>query len=163
MEGQTAKLSTPQQKIRNSLVDILQRAFDNLKGKWTHHQLFVSNNYALTRNRYSGERDWRVGGCLSSYSYYENIPEQITSIVVSLLKGHFSQDGNKRTALAIYLDLCQNNDIEFLSDQDRLGEVSIDIAATQRDIAENARLLFPDWKKKYLLEFGLFTVQSAKK
>jgi hypothetical protein len=33
---------------------------------------------------------------------------------------------------------------EIISDQDRLGDVFIDIAATQRDITENARLLFPD-------------------
>ena len=52
--------------------------------------------------------------------------------------------GNKRTALAIYLDLCQNNGIKFLSDQDRLGDVLIDIAANQRGITENTRLLFPD-------------------
>ncbi|WP_370858412.1 type II toxin-antitoxin system death-on-curing family toxin, partial [Parasutterella sp.] len=56
------------------------------------------------------------------------------SIVVSLLKGHFFQDGNKRTALAVYLDLCQNNGIQIISDQDRLGDVFINIAATQRDI-----------------------------
>ena len=33
---------------------------------------------------------------------------------------------------------------EIISDQDRLGDVFIDIAATQRDITENARLLFLD-------------------
>ncbi|WP_443894838.1 type II toxin-antitoxin system death-on-curing family toxin, partial [Parasutterella excrementihominis] len=101
-------------------------------------------NEALTGNRCSEERKQRVGGCLSSYSYYDTVREQITSIVVSLLKGHFFQDGNKRTALAIYLDLCQNNGIKFLSDQDRLGDVLIDIAANQRGITENTRLLFPD-------------------
>lgn len=115
-------------------------------------------NEALTGNRCSEERKQRVGGCLSSYSYYDTVREQITSIVVSLLKGHFFQDGNKRTALAIYLDLCQNNGIKFLSDQDRLGDVLIDIAANQRGITENTRLLFPGLKKKYLLEFGLLTV-----
>lgn len=81
---------------------------------------------------------------MSSYSYFDTVQEQITSIVVSLLKGHFFQDGNKRTALAVYLDLCQNSGIQFISDQDRLGDVFIDIAANQRDITENARLLFPD-------------------
>ena len=101
-------------------------------------------NEALTSNRCSEGRKQRVGGCLSSYSYYDTVREQITSIVVSLLKGHFFQDGNKRTALAIYLDLCQNNGIKFLSDQDRLGDVLIDIAANQRGITENTRLLFPD-------------------
>lgn len=101
-------------------------------------------NEALTGNRCSEERKQRVGGCLSSYSYYDAIPEQITSIVVSLLKGHFFQDGNKRTALAVYLDLCQNNGIQFISDQDRLGDVFIEIAANQRDITENAQSLFPD-------------------
>ena len=99
-------------------------------------------NEALTGNRCSEERKQRVGGCLSSYSYYDTVREQITSIVVSLLKGHFFQDGNKRTALAIYLDLCQNNGIKFLSDQDRLGDVLIDIAANQRGITENTRLLY---------------------
>lgn len=101
-------------------------------------------NEALIGNRCSEERKQRISGCLSSYSYYEDIREQITSFVVSLLKGHFFQDDYKRTALAIYLDLCQNNGIEFLSDQDRLGDVFIDIAANQRGIAENAQLLFPD-------------------
>ena len=94
-------------------------------------------NEALTGNRCSEGRKQRVGGCLSSYSYYDTVREQITSIVVSLLKGHFFQDG-------IYLDLCQNNGIKFLSDQDRLGDVLIDIAANQRGITENTRLLFPD-------------------
>ena len=101
-------------------------------------------NEALSGNRCSEEGRQRVGGCLSSYSYYGTVPELITSIVVSLLTGHFFQDGNKRTALAVYLDLCQNNGIQIISDQDRLGDVFIDIAATQRDITENARLLFPD-------------------
>ena len=87
-------------------------------------------NEALSGNRCSEEGRQRVGGCLSSYSYYGTVPEQITSIVVSLLKGHFFQDGN--------------NGIQIISDQDRLGDVFIDIAATQRDITENARLLFPD-------------------
>lgn len=101
-------------------------------------------NEALTGNRCSEERKQRVSGCLSSYSYFEDIREQVTSIVVSLLKGHFFLDGNKRTALAIYLDLCQNNGIQVISNQDRLGEVFIDIAANQRGISENTRLLFPD-------------------
>ena len=115
-------------------------------------------NEALSGNRCSEEGRQRVGGCLSSYSYYGTVPEQITSIVVSLLKGHFFQDGNKRTALAVYLDLCQNNGIQIISDQDRLGDVFIDIAATQRDITENARLLFPDWKEKFVLKLGLCTI-----
>ena len=79
-------------------------------------------NEALSGNRCSEEGRLRVGGCLSSYSYYGTVPEQITSI----------------------LDLCQNNGIQIISDQDRLGDVFINIAATQRDITENARLLFPD-------------------
>lgn len=115
-------------------------------------------NEALSGNRCSEEGRQRVGGCLSSYSYYGTVPEQITSIVVSLLKGHFFQDGNKRTALAVYLDLCQNNGIQIISDQDRLGDVFIDIAATQRDITENARLLFPDRKEKFVLKLGLCTI-----
>ena len=53
-------------------------------------------NEALSGNRCSEEGRQRVGGCLSSYSYYGTVPEQITSIVVSLLKGHFFQDGNKK-------------------------------------------------------------------
>ena len=49
-------------------------------------------NEALSGNRCSAEGRQRVGGCLSRYSYYGTVPEQITSIVVSLLKGHFFQD-----------------------------------------------------------------------
>ena len=56
----------------------------------------------------------------------------------------FLSGRQQKDALAIYLDLCQNNGIKFLSDQDRLGDVLIDIAANQRGITENTRLLFPD-------------------
>lgn len=123
---------------------MLKRFKENLNTSPLDIDAVVLINEALTGNRCSEERKQRVGGCLSSYSYYDTVREQITSIVVSLLKGHFFQDGNKRTALAIYLDLCQNNGIKFLSDQDRLGDVLIDIAANQRGITENTRLLFPD-------------------
>ncbi|WP_419018348.1 type II toxin-antitoxin system death-on-curing family toxin [Parasutterella sp.] len=124
-----------------------KKTFDYLKRQMSTPldiDAVVLINEALSGNRCSEEGRQRVGGCLSSYSYYGTVPEQITSIVVSLLKGHFFQDGNKRTTLAVYLDLCQNNGIQIISDQDRLGDVFIDIAATQRDITENARLLFPD-------------------
>ena len=58
-------------------------------------------NEALSGNRCSEEGRLRVGGCLSSYSYYGTVPEQITSIVVSLLKGHFFQDQGLRMNLFV--------------------------------------------------------------
>lgn len=105
-------------------------------------------NEALSGNRCSEEGRQRVGGCLSSYSYYGTVPEQITSIVVSLLKGHFFQDGNKRTALAVYLDLCQNNGIRSLRRRfyrhrshpaRHHGKRSVTLSGLKREIRSQAR------------------------
>ena len=103
----------------------------------------IQINEILTQQPCTEERKEKVEGCLSSYFYYETPEEQATSIVVSLIKGHFFLDGNKRTALSAYLDLAENNNLPLLVNKDDLGELFIEIASTHKSVSEYAKLLFP--------------------
>jgi len=101
-------------------------------------------NEMLTCNKCSEERKLKVQACMSSYFYYDSLEEQVTCIVTSILKGHFFLDGNKRTAFAIYLDLCQNNDLKILGlDENALGDIFIRMASSQGSVEENTKILFP--------------------
>ncbi len=100
-------------------------------------------NEILTGNECSEERKFKVQACLSSYLYYNNLEEQVTCIVTSLLKGHFFLDGNKRTAFAIYLDLCQNNSLKILENEDSLGDIFVRMASGLGSVEENTKILFP--------------------
>lgn len=107
-------------------------------------EALVLINEMLTGNKCSEERKFKVQACLSSYLYYESLQAQIACIVTSLLKGHFFLDGNKRSAFAIYLDLCQNNDLKILDNGDALGDIFIRLASGQGSVEENAKVLFPE-------------------
>lgn len=104
----------------------------------------IQINEILTHQPCTEERKGKVKGCLSSYFYYETPEEQVTSIVVSLIKGHFFLDGNKRTALSAYLDLAENNNLPLLVNKNALGELFIEIASTHKSISEYSQLLFPN-------------------
>lgn len=106
-------------------------------------EALVLINEILTGNNCSEERKSKVLACLASYLYYDTLEEQVTCIVVSLLKGHFFLDGNKRTAFAIYLDLCQNNELRVLGNEDALGDLFIKMASGQGSVEENIKILFP--------------------
>lgn len=75
--------------------------------------------------------------------YYETLQEQIASIAVSLIKGHFFVDDNKRTALSTYIGLSLANHLDFIQDTQTQADVFIKIAATHLDIRKYMKLLFP--------------------
>lgn len=82
-----------------------------------------------------------VGSALSSFHYYSDAKTQISSIVLSLIKNHAFQDGNKRTATVIYLTLCKRNNIRPKSDSIIFDSV-VKIAASKLSVEEVRRLLF---------------------
>ena len=57
--------------------------------------------------------DDRYKSCMSSFYYYDSDEEQIASIVLSLVKGHYFMDGNKRTAFSVFVILCKFNNIKI--------------------------------------------------
>lgn len=104
----------------------------------------IAENYRLTGIVCDEEREKAIGGCYSSFYFYKSPQEQITSIVISLVKGHFFIDGNKRTALSAYLVLSQANGIKHIDDARELIRVFIEMAASHKPIDECARILFPE-------------------
>lgn len=103
----------------------------------------IRENCRLTGIVCDSRRNKAVEGCYSSFYYYEVLQEQITSIVISLLKGHFFVDGNKRTALSTYLVLCQANGIKHIENEEEQVRIFIEIAASHKSIEECAKMLFP--------------------
>ena len=79
-------------------------------------------------------------GCLSSYLYYDTIEKQISSIVYSLIKGHYFIDGNKRTAFTVFITLCKLNGANPIqTDYIKLFE---ELASSNFDIDEVSIKLF---------------------
>ena len=103
----------------------------------------INENFILTGVKCDERRAKSVDGCYSSYYYYDTFQEQITSIVVSLIKGHFFIDGNKRTALSTYIVLSQVNGLKYIEDTQRQVDVFVEIATTHKDISDYVKLLFP--------------------
>lgn len=106
-------------------------------------EALVKINEFLTGTPCTEERHQKLKACLSSFAYYDKLEEQAASIILSLLKGHFFVDGNKRTALAAYLDLAQNNNLNIVSDRERLGELFIELAKGSNSVPGSAEILFP--------------------
>lgn len=65
------------------------------------------------------KRKETVAGCYSGFYYYEIPKWQIAGIVVSLIKGHFFIDGNKRTALSTYIVLSEANNLKYIEDEQK--------------------------------------------
>ncbi len=83
-----------------------------------------------------------VEGCLSSFYYYDGKEMQISSIVLSLIKGHFFADGNKRTALAVLKVLVQSNNVERVLDQETTIAAILTAANGDVSVEEFSKLLF---------------------
>lgn len=103
----------------------------------------IQANELITGNKCTEAAKGRLGGCLSSYFYYSSLQEQITSIVVNLVKDHYFLDGNKRTAFIIYVTLCELNNLTPVSGAEQQAAAFIEIAVTHKDISAYASLLFP--------------------
>lgn len=103
----------------------------------------VRENYRFTGIVCDAGRKKTAEGCYSSFYYYETPQEQITSIVVSLIKGHFFIDGNKRTALSTYLVLSQANGLKHIENEEEQVRIFVEIATSHKSIEEYAMMLFP--------------------
>ena len=110
--------------------------------KLIHKKVLVLLNESITNIRCDTNRITKLDGCFSSYMYYDNIRDQIASIVVSIIKGHFFVDGNKRTALLVYILLSSLNKIKYITNQKEQVRVMVEIATSGRTIEYYSRLLF---------------------
>lgn len=102
----------------------------------------IDKNYEFTGVKCDDRRKNAVAGCYSSFYYYDTPQQQITSIVVSLVKGHFFIDANKRTALFTYILLSQLNNLKHIEDEEEHVRVFVEIATSHKSIEEYAKLLF---------------------
>ena len=86
--------------------------------------------------------DDRYKSCLSSYYYYEKDEEQIASIVLSLIKGHYFINGNKRTAYAVLTILSCFNEITIKKSDEQIANIMIDIAEHDYTVPTVANMIF---------------------
>ena len=77
---------------------------------------------------------------LSSYHYYTNIELQICSIVRGLIKNHCFKDGNKRTAVVVFLALCEEFSLTPVND-DKLFKNIVHIAENNLIVENIAAIL----------------------
>lgn len=103
----------------------------------------IDKNYEFTGVKCDVRRKNAVEGCYSSFYYYDTPQQQIASIVVSLVKGHFFIDANKRTGLFAYLMLSELNHLKYIEDEEEQVRVFVEIATSHKTIDEYAKLLFP--------------------
>lgn len=104
----------------------------------------IDKNYDFIGVKCDAKRRQAVEGCYSSFYYYDTPQQQITSIVVSLVKGHFFVDANKRTALFTYIILSELNHIKHIENEEELVRTFVEIAASHKSVEEYAQMLFPE-------------------
>lgn len=88
-----------------------------------------------------------VGSCLSSWHYYTDITQQVSSVVYGIAKNHAFQDGNKRTAVVVYYVLCAKLHLPTLSDSAMFDTILQIAKSTDLTIEQVATLLFPSVSK----------------
>lgn len=84
-----------------------------------------------------------VGSCLSSWHYYADVQQQVSSVVYGVAKNHAFQDGNKRTAVVIYYVLCNKLHLPPLPDNEMFDTILQIAKSTDMTIEQVATLLFP--------------------
>lgn len=105
------------------------------------NQLIVTNQI-ITGNKPSKTTKQKLLGCFSSYHYYNSNDQQISSIVLSIIKNHCFVDGNKRTALVALDTLCIINNTKRAVSNDDIDDVIVDIAAHKYTVGHVAKILF---------------------
>lgn len=106
-----------------------------------------AKNIIAANKRFSGlpaegDRSENLDACFSGIYYYDSTQLKIASIVTSLLKDHFFADGNKRTALWVYLLLSELNGLRHMEDEMHMAEIFINLAASPADVEKCALKLF---------------------
>lgn len=81
-----------------------------------------------------------IESCFSSLDYLEDNRLKIASIVRSIVKNHYFQDANKRTAFAVFTILCSLNNEEIKNKN--WSDIFVKIASNHFSIEEIASLLF---------------------
>ena len=111
--------------------------------KLISQQEVILINEIITGNYIDQERKDKIKGIFSSFFYYETKEEQITSIVTSIVKNHYFIDGNKRTAVAVYLLLSKFNNLDFISNNNEIIATFISIPTLNYEIENISKILFP--------------------
>lgn len=97
-------------------------------------------NYKLVGSKRVGDEKYK--SCLSSFYYYETDKEQIASIVLSLIKGHYFMDGNKRTAYAVLAILSDFNGMTIRKSDEQIAKIIVEIAENNYSVQTVANLIF---------------------
>lgn len=102
----------------------------------------ITINENFTGLKVSNDRLERFNSCFSSYFYYDSEFDQISSIVLAIIKNHYFIDANKRTALIAFLSLAYFNDVKISLSLKELESVFIKIAANHYTVQQVSKLLF---------------------
>ena len=105
-------------------------------------QVIVERNEIFTGNKCDKEREKALKACYGSFYYYDTVQEQISSIILSLVKDHFFIDGNKRTALFTYILLAEINKLKYIKEIDEQVKIFVNLAASHNSVQETAKILF---------------------
>ena len=81
-----------------------------------------------------------IGGAFASVEYYDSIEDKIASVIRALAKNHYFTDGNKRTALTVFDELCRLNNVMYTSKF--LGPIILKIAKQNLSVEDVRKLLF---------------------
>ena len=97
-------------------------------------------------------KSYMSDACFSSFMYRNTLEEQVTDIVVKLVKSHYFPDGNKRTATLVYYILCKHAKIKSVSDSkiDKVIEYIVSyhvIDISDETFSKYVKLLFPKFKE----------------
>lgn len=104
----------------------------------------IQMNQAVTGVVVDPERRQKVSSAFASVNYYDTIEERITCIVSAVIKNHYFLDGNKRTALFVYLVLCQLNSLKVNHTSSELANIMEAIAVSSYNIEKFTEILFKD-------------------
>lgn len=103
----------------------------------------VDYNIIVNDGKDLGSKSNLILGCFSSYHYYDNIFEQISSVFRCLILNHAFVDGNKRTALLFLYNSAFEFELNIKLTEDELYElIVVQIIQLKIDVEEIAKLLF---------------------
>lgn len=102
----------------------------------------VKTNEELLSIRVDITRANRVESCFSSYLYYDSVYDQISSIILNLIKNHYFIDANKRTAFLTFVSICDSNNITNLKPSSQYPSIFENIAANHYTVQQVSKLLF---------------------
>ena len=101
-------------------------------------EILIDLNQAITGN--SVLLNNSTSSCISSMDYYETVEEKISSIIRSIIKNHYFQDGNKRLAFAVFNILTEANGITIKNKN--WSEIFLDIASHNYNVIQISKMLF---------------------